>query len=506
MQNERRKKFVDKLSIIVIIVLFIFCTSLSLFTKKEKVIRSENPDDYKYKKLAVQAGASSELFASECYPDAELLRFEMIPDVLFAVDSENADAAFTIEVCADEYNAGKEKVKKIGESFGGHSTGILFGKSMENQKYLREFNIFLKKIKDSGEFDNIKDRWLKYSSKKIPIDTSKLKGGNGTVVLGADIACQPYTYVYENKPAGFDIELVYRFCEEYGYNLDIYLVEFTGLLSGLKSGKYGLVAGGMSITEERKKSLDFSDPIAENNYYLYIKNSDYVEKFNIISYLKEGLYKTFIVENRYKLFLEGIGMTFFITIFSIIFGTILSFLICIYRLTESKLANKICDIYVSLLQGTPIVVLLMLLYYAVFNNSSLEPKFVAIIGFTLNFSAYVSEIMITSIRGVSEGQIEAARAMGYSEAKTFIKFVFPQSLVSIIPVYKGEVISLFKSTSIVGYIAIQDMTKMSDVVRSRTFEPFIPIAFIAIFYCVIAFLVSKILEMVLLKIDWKKRK
>ena len=148
--------------------------------------------------------------------------------------------------------------------------------------------------------------------------------------------------------------------------------------------------------------------------------------------------------------------------------------------------------------------LLLLFYYTVFKSNALPAEYVAIFVFTLNFSAYVSQIMITAIRGIDVGQWEAASALGFGYLHTFIKFIFPQSLVSIIPVYKGEVISLIKSTAIVGYIAVQDLTKMSDIVRSRTFEPFIPIISVAIVYYVFAFIVSKVLNYFVMKVDWKK--
>ena len=147
------------------------------------------------------------------------------------------------------------------------------------------------------------------------------------------------------------------------------------------------------------------------------------------------------------------------------------------------------------------VVLLMILYYVVFGKSGINAIWVGVIGFSLNFAAYTSEILRSGIESIDGGQREAALALGYSENQAFYKFIFPQASVRQLPVYRGEIISLLKNTSIVGYIAIQDLTKMGDIIRSRTYEAFFPLIATAIIYFILAWIISLILNAVLLKID-----
>ena len=184
----------------------------------------------------------------------------------------------------------------------------------------------------------------------------------------------------------------------------------------------------------------------------------------------------------------------------------LAFLICLFRRADSFLANKICNLYVKLLQGTPMVVLLMILYYVVFGKSGLASMWVAVIGFSLNFAAYVSEILRSGIESIDGGQREAALALGYSENQAFFKFIFPQAAVRQIPVYRGEIISLLKNTSIVGYIAIQDLTKMSDIIRSRTYEAFFPLIVTAVIYFILAWIIALVLKLVLKRLDPRMKK
>ena len=135
----------------------------------------------------------------------------------------------------------------------------------------------------------------------------------------------------------------------------------------------------------------------------------------------------------------------------------------------------------------------MIIFYVVFASVDIDPAIVAVIAFGMNFAAYVSEMFRTGIEGVDNGQTEAGIAMGFSKIKTFIYIVLPQATRRILPVFKGEVISLVKMTSIVGYIAVQDLTKASDIIRSRTFDAFFPLIMVAVLYFLISWLLMMIL-------------
>ena len=136
----------------------------------------------------------------------------------------------------------------------------------------------------------------------------------------------------------------------------------------------------------------------------------------------------------------------------------------------------------------------MLIFYVVFASIDISPVLVAVIAFGMNFAAYVSEIFRTGIEGVDKGQSEAGIAMGFSRVQTFLYVVLPQTVRRILPVYKGEFISLVKMTSIVGYIAVQDLTKASDIVRSRTFDAFFPLIMVALLYFAISWVLMQSLE------------
>jgi len=175
-------------------------------------------------------------------------------------------------------------------------------------------------------------------------------------------------------------------------------------------------------------------------------------------------------------------------------------------MSRRPLLNLPAKIYIAVLRGTPVLVLLMLVFYVVFASVNINPVVVAVIAFGMNFAAYVAEIFRTGIEGVDKGQTEAGLAMGFTRVRTFQYIVLPQTVRRILPVYKGEFISLVKMTSIVGYIAVQDLTKASDIIRSRTFDAFFPLIMVAILYFAISWLLIQALDYVERVTDPKYRR
>lgn len=216
--------------------------------------------------------------------------------------------------------------------------------------------------------------------------------------------------------------------------------------------------------------------------------------------------KTFIREGRWKLFIQGVLTTLIITIASVILGTILGFLVFMACRNGNPYANTITRFFLWLVRGMPIVVLLMILYYIVFGNVSIDGVIVAIIAFTITFCAAVYGLLKMGVGAVDDGQYEGAYALGYSNRNTFFRVILPQAMPHILPAYKGEIVSLIKATAVVGYIAVQDLTKVGDIIRSRTFEAFFPLVAVTIIYFLLEELVSFMVSKITINIDPEKRK
>jgi polar amino acid transport system substrate-binding protein len=220
----------------------------------------------------------------------------------------------------------------------------------------------------------------------------------------------------------------------------------------------------------------------------------------------ESFHNNIIKENRYLLIIDGLKTTALIAVLSTILGTFLGALVCFMRMSRNPLLNLPAQAYIFIQRGTPLLVSLMLMYYGVFGSVDINPVVVSIIAFGLNFSAYVAEIYRAGINSIDKGQMEAGIAMGFTRFQTILHIILPQTVQRILPVYKGEFISLLKMTSVVGYIAVQDLTKASDIIRSRTFDAFFPLVMVAILYILISWLLMLSLEYVEVLVDPKSRK
>jgi polar amino acid transport system substrate-binding protein len=172
----------------------------------------------------------------------------------------------------------------------------------------------------------------------------------------------------------------------------------------------------------------------------------------------------------------------------------------------NRAANGITRIVMFLVQGMPMVVLLMVLYYIVFGQLKISGLAVAVIGFTLTFGSSVYSLLGVGVGAVDKGQYEAAYMLGYSDRRIFYKIILPQALPHIVPSFKGEVISLIKSTSIVGYIAVQDLTKIGDLIRSRTYEAFFPLIAVTVIYFLLEGILRFGIGRIELNVDSKRRK
>ncbi|MBR7186330.1 MAG: amino acid ABC transporter permease [Clostridia bacterium] len=209
----------------------------------------------------------------------------------------------------------------------------------------------------------------------------------------------------------------------------------------------------------------------------------------------------FIIEEGYKLTLTGLSNTALIAVFGLLIGFLLGTVIAIVKLVPVKnifvtVLKKICDGYVAVFRGTPIVVQLLLLHFAVFPALGLllEDVVEASIIFGLNSAAYISEIMRGGINSVDKGQMEAGRSLGFGYTRTMIKIVIPQAFKNILPTLGNEFISLIKETSVLSLIAVTDLTKSFKAIAESTYEYFIPYIMLAICYFVIVYLISLLVK------------
>jgi len=477
----------------------VFASAQVMLVKKapgaERSSETVSLDDLDGKRVAVYSGSIHDTFVASRYPKAEIKRFDSTADIVLALKNKKVDVAFYDLTAAKILLKDNPELAILTDDALTRPMGVGFNK---NNPALRErFNNYLKTARADGTYDEMYRRWFENDPEKAEMpEFENLKTGE-EIVLGVAVGDLPHVAYMNGEYVGFDIEMLQRFARHEGLRLKIMTMEFSALIAALASGKVDMIADAIAITEERKKQIDFSDPYMDFKTAVIALKASSADGRGAaggdVSFLQkagDSFYNNIILENRYLLIMDGLKVTVIISILSTVFGTLLGALICFMRMSPNKALRQPAKVYISILRGTPVLVLLMIIFYVVFASVDINPVLVAVIAFGMNFGAYVSEMFRTGIESVDRGQTEAGIAMGFTKAKTFLYIVLPQAVRQILPVYKGEFISLVKMTSVVGYIAVQDLTKASDIIRSRTFDAFFPLVMVAVLYFFISWLLS----------------
>lgn len=215
---------------------------------------------------------------------------------------------------------------------------------------------------------------------------------------------------------------------------------------------------------------------------------------------KTKLYDTFVVGERWKYLTNGLKTTLLITALAVLIGIVLGFLLAIVRATYDKTGklgflNAIAKIYLTVIRGTPVLVQLMIFYFVIFATANVDKVIVAILAFGLNSAAYVAEIVRSGIMAIDNGQFEAGSSLGLSYPKTMFYIILPQAFKNILPALANEFIVLLKETSVASCIAVEDLTKGGDLIKSATYEAFLPLFAVALIYLVMVMILTKLVTM-----------
>ena len=212
----------------------------------------------------------------------------------------------------------------------------------------------------------------------------------------------------------------------------------------------------------------------------------------------DSFYLNFIKDDRWRYLWDGFWTTIGISFAAVLLGVLLGFTVAVIRSTHDKtgklrLLNWLCKLYLTVIRGTPAVVQLLIIYFVIFGSVNISKILVAIVAFGVNSGAYVAEIIRGGIMSIDKGQFEAGRSLGLSYIQTMIYIILPQAFKNVLPALGNEFIVLLKETSVSGYIALQDLTKGGDIIRSQTYTAFMPLIAVALIYLAVVMLFSWLL-------------
>ena len=425
--------------------------------------------------------------------DITIFRVNSEPDGIQAVRNGKADVFVSDEVAITPENRKQLNMKLAFR--GEEAFDVAFATRKGNDDLLEELNSFITASRADGTLDAIIAHWVEGGpAPELPAPAEITHSKPLKCITAVNM--EPVCYIGEGGQwMGMDADILRRFANWSGRTFEMSFQDIGSGIIALKSGQCDVLSACLYITEERKESVDFTVPYykCRPGYFVLDEGTSGHQGFG------ERLKSNLVREDRWKLIVNGLLETLKITIFSILLGTLLGAGVCAMLRSRRKWLRQLAGLYGSFIQGIPTLVLLLIMFYVILANAGLNGSIVAILTFALCFAWSSGSIFDTAISAVPIGQTEAGLSLGFTPLRTFLGIVFPQALQKGLPLYAGECVSLLKSTSIVGYIAIQDLTRASDLIRSRTFDALIPLLVVTILYFVLAWLIQFVLTLFLKK-------
>lgn len=514
-KNENRRFFqrtISMLFAVLLLVGLIGCgqTEEKTDTAAEDGAAVTSADDLPGKRIGVQLGTTGDIYVSDYESDGSgtvVERYNKGADAIQALKQGKIDCVVIDEQPAIKFVEQNNGLRILEEEFTLEEYAFVIAK--ENDELLDQVNAVVAELKEDGTLDDINRNYIGTEEElgQYPYVKKEVERTNGTLRVGTNAEFPPYEYYEGGEVVGIDIDIMQAVCDALGMELEIEDMAFDSVISAVSTGKVDIGASGFTVTEERKKNINFSDSYTTSKQVIIVVDSA-ADGGN--AGLAEKFYDNFIKDARYMYLVKGLGNTLLITIFAVMIGIVLGFLIAVVRTTHDRngglsVLNAICKVYLTIVRGTPVMIQLLIIYYVIFQSVNTGKLLVAVIAFGLNSAAYVAEIVRSGIMAVDIGQFEAGRSLGLTYSQTMTSIIMPQAIKNILPALCNEFISLLKETSISGYIGMMDLTKGGDIIRSVTYEAFMPLIAVAIIYLLLVMGMSKLVNILERKLRGNER-
>lgn len=497
MSKRKKRQLAANLSFILVLILIVSAFVISHNLKKRNTVPASEIygcDDLEGAVIGVQLGTTGDVYASDYEGDdagTVIEKYNKGTDAIMALKQGKIDCVIIDELPAIEFVRKNSDLSILEEEFTLEEYAICIAKG--NDVLREQINNTLAELMADGTLSQIYNYYINNEDGSILryVPLENVDRSNGTLTVATNVAFPPYEFYQNNQAVGIDMDLGQAIADRLGMELVVEDMEFDSIIVSVSSGKADIGMAGMSVTEDRLKNIDFSDSYATSKQVIVVRNGGEENKQSFVSKFKQN----FITDSRWKYLAKGLGNTLIITIFAVLIGILLGFVIAIIRVSHDMngtfgLWNLFCKIYLTIMRGTPAVIQLLIIYYVIFASVNINKVLVAVIAFGLNSAAYVAEVIRAGIMSIDKGQFEAGRSLGLSFGKTMTYIILPHAIKNTLPALGNEFIALLKETSISGYIGLQDITKAGDIIRSTTWEAFMPYIAVAIFYLVLVMILT----------------
>lgn len=443
-------------------------------------------DDLRDARIGTLTGLAHRDNLQRVFPDANLRQYEDLPLMCMALQGRKIDALICLEAGLDELLGGNPSFMELPGLGIRDSVCVAF--RLDGAELVAEFNDFLALMRSDGRMAQLEANWF---GSGAPRSFYHAQTREGTPLrVGIEVGQSGLTVMEEGEETGFEPELLRRFADHLGR--PVHFVEMTGagMVPALLSGRVDALVDAITPTPVRGTSVLFSDPYYSCDLHVVALNPDYVALEAHHQTLWEAIRENLVDDARYMLILRGLWITLLILFCSLLLGSILGALLCWMLFCNRPALKHFAHGYCEFIEGIPIVVLLLFMFYVVFASSPVAAVLVAIITYSLHFAAGACECYHTGLHSVPNGQYEAGLALGFTFFETIHYVILPQAVRPILLQYKGKAVALIENTAIVGFIAIQDLTKVTDIIRTQTYNSLIPLVVVGLLYFLLARLLA----------------
>lgn len=421
------------------------------------------------------------------FPEATLRQFEDLPLMCMALQGRKIDALVCLEAGRDELLRGNPAFVALPALPILDSVCVAF--RLEDGALADEFNAFLKLMCSDGRMAQLEANWFAPDAARSFYHAHTTSGT--PLRVGIEVGQSGLTVMEDGEETGFEPELMRRFADH--LERPVQFVEMTGagMVPALLSGRVDALVDAITPTQTRSSNVRFSDPYYSCYLQVVAMNPDYQAQHAQRRSLWDDIRQNLVEDGRYLLILKGLWITLLILFCSLLLGSILGALLCWMMLCGSPVLKRFAHGYCEFIEGIPIVVLLLFMFYVVFASSPVAAVVVAVITYSLHFAAGACECFHNGLHGVPKGQYEAGQALGFTYYGTIRWVVLPQATRQILTLFKGKAVALIENTAIVGFIAIQDLTKVTDIIRTQTYNSLIPLVVVGLLYFLLARLIAR---------------
>ena len=369
---------------------------------------------------------------------------------------------------------------------------FFFPKNERGDVLREQFNTYLENCRNSGVLDTLNEKWFgKATDNKTSEDAAALPDINGTVRIAFDDSNIPFAYFSAGKAVGYDVDLAVGFCREYGYGLEFTKTAFTDMLADVAAGKLDAGCGAITITQDRAKYGSFSDPSYTGGISICGRAAAArTTRSGFFADLRARFTRSFVDDGRGAVFAKGILTTVLMTLLAVLFGTPLGFIFFILSRRTGLVVRSLTRLVTWLIHGIPAVMLIMLLYYRYYRDLTVGGMFAAVIGFTIAFGESVYSMLKKYAPTLNGGKTERAYRLDLIDGREFYERLFYQRGAVITADFREMVVSLIKGTAVAGFIAVTDLTRAYELIRTGSYEITLPLIVTTLVYFLIIKLFS----------------